>query len=176
MRYIIPLFVLFLASCKSQYYYVVRHAEKDVVNKDSLMFSPVNPPLSEAGKVRAFVLRDELKKKKIGSIFSTNYHRTIATAKPLSEALGNMPIQLYSPSKDSLPAFISKLKAIEDKNVLVVGHSNTVDDVVNMLTGQKHVPNDLLEVVYDNMFIIKRKKDKWEFTKRTFGYPSNPER
>lgn len=176
MRILIPLVVLFFVSCTPQYYFVVRHAEKDIVNKDSMMFSPANPPLSEAGKVRAFVLRDEMKKEHIGHIFSTNYHRTIATAKPLADALGGMPIQIYNPSKDSLDAFITKLKAIKQKDVLIVGHSNTVDDIVNRLVGEIEVPNDLLETVYDNLFIIRKRRNSWDFTKRTYGYPSNPER
>lgn len=175
MRYLIPLFALFIVSCSSQYYYVVRHAEKAVVTKDSAMFSAANPPLSDAGKVRAFVLRDELKNKHIGYIFSTDYARTLFTAKPLADAMGNLPIQLYSPSKDSLDYLVSRLKAIDKKNVLIVGHSNIVDDIVNRLTGEKNIPGDLNEKVYDNLYIIKKKKGKMEFSQRRYGYPSNPE-
>lgn len=174
MRFLIPALTLILSSCGSQYYYVVRHAEKAVVTKDSMMFSSANPPLSDAGQVRAFVLRDELKNKKIGHIFSTNYVRTVSTAKPLSEAIGQ-PVQLYSPAKDSLQPFINKLKSIEKASILVVGHSNTVDDIVNTLTGEKNVPGDLNESVYDNIYIIKRKGDKFIFSQKKYGYPSNPE-
>ncbi len=176
MRYLSMAFVLFLASCGSQRYYVVRHAEKAIVTKDSSGYTPSNPPLSEAGQVRAIVLREELKKAHIGSIFSTNYHRTIATAKPLSVELGDLPIQLYSPSKDSADAFIAKVKAIKKKSVLIVGHSNTVDDIVNKLTGQANIPGDLKDSEYDNLYIIRKRKDKMEFSQRKYGYPSNPEK
>lgn len=175
MKYLIYLLLIFLGSCSSQRYYVVRHAEKEVVTKDSAMFSATNPPLSNAGQVRAFVLRNELKKKHIGTIYSTNYHRTINTAKPLSEQIG-VPVMNYSPSRDSLDNFISKLKNINKKSVLIVGHSNTVDDIVNKLTGGKNVPGDLNDSVYDNLYIITRKKTKFEFSQKKFGYPSNPEK
>ena len=175
MRYLIYGLLIFFASCSTQRYYVVRHAEKEVVTKDSAMFSASNPPLSNAGQVRAFVLRDELKKKHIGTIYSTNFHRTMNTAKPLSMEI-EVPIQVYSPSKDSLDVFIARVKAINKKSVLVVGHSNTIDDIVNKLTGEKNVPGDLNESIYDNLYIITRKKGKFEFSQRKYGYPSNPEK
>lgn len=175
MRNLIYVLLIFLASCSSQRYYVIRHAEKEIVTKDSAMFSATNPPLSNAGQVRSFVLRDELKKKHIGTIYSTNFHRTMNTARPLSESIG-IPIFPYSPSRDSLDALITRLKAINKKSILIVGHSNTIDDIVNKMTGQKNVPGDLNESVYDNMYIITRKKDKFEFAEKKYGYPSNPEK
>jgi 2,3-bisphosphoglycerate-dependent phosphoglycerate mutase len=175
MRYLIFCLITGLASCGSQRYYVVRHAEKAIVTKDSSGFTPANPPLSEPGQVRAIVLREELKNEHIGYIFSTNYNRTIATAKPLSE-LKNIAIENYSPSKDSLDAFIARLRSINKKNVLVVGHSNTVDDIVNKLTGQTNIPGDLKDSDYDNLYIIRKRKRKMEFSQRKYGYPSNPER
>ena len=136
MRYLLLALVLGVVSCSTQRYYIVRHAEKAIVTKDSLGFSTANPPLSEPGQVRALVLREELIKNNIRNIFSTNYHRTVATARPLEVALKNIPIQYYSSSKDTLDAFITHLKSIRKGNVLVVGHSNTVDDIVNKLTGE----------------------------------------
>jgi broad specificity phosphatase PhoE len=145
------------------------------VNRDSAGFTPANPPLSEPGQVRAIVLREELKNARIGYIFSTNYHRTIATARPLAD-LENIPIETYSPSKDSLDAFIARIKAIRKKSVLVVGHSNTVDDIVNRLTGVTHIPGDLEDADYDNLYIIRKRKRKMDFSQKEYGYPSNPEK
>jgi len=176
MRYLLLILVAGAVSCSSQRYYVVRHAEKAIVTKDSLGYTPANPPLSEPGQVRAFVLRDELKNKNVRYIFASNYPRTINTAKPLSAARNNLEIQLYNPSKDSLNAFLDKLKSIKKGSVLVVGHSNTIDDLVNGLTGEKNVPGDLKDSEYDNMYIITRKKDKMIFSQKKYGYPSNPER
>lgn len=176
IRYLLPaMLVLVIVSCSPTRYFVVRHGEKAIITKDSSGFTPSNPPLSEPGQVRAIVLREELKNEHITHIFSTNFHRTVSTAKPLAE-LKDMSIELYSPSKDSLDAFIAKLKTIKKGTVLVVGHSNTVDDIVNALTGEKKVEGDLSEKTYDNMYIIRKRKNRMDFVQTKYGYPSNPEK
>ena len=172
MRSLLLIFVLSLGACSSNKYFIVRHAEKAVVSKDSANMMANNPPLSEPGKVRAFVLRDELKDDKIDYIFSTNTIRTSSTAQPFSEWSGK-PIQYYHPSKDSTLALIGKLKSLKG-NALVVGHSNTVDDIVNQLTGRTAIPGDLPDAEYDNLFIVTRKGKKRNFERRKYGYPSNP--
>lgn len=165
--------VLIVASSCSRTVYVVRHAEKEVAAGNASMMSN-DPQLSEAGKVRAIVLRDELKSKHIAHIFSTNTIRTVTTAKPLSEQTGIL-VQLYN-TTDSLDYFISKVKAMKKGNVLIVGHSNTVDDVVNKLCGEAKVAGDLADTEYDNLFIIKLKGKKAKYSRRKYGYPSNPEK
>ena len=76
IAFLVP--VLVLTSC-TRTYYIVRHAEKVVVNGNSSMMSN-DPPLTEAGKERAEALKELLKTKKIGYIFSTNTIRTRSTA------------------------------------------------------------------------------------------------
>ncbi|HSU27098.1 MAG TPA: histidine phosphatase family protein [Chitinophagaceae bacterium] len=174
MRYIFLAFAFGALSCSSNRYFIVRHGEKVVITKDSAGMMANNPPLSEPGKVRAFVLRDELKSEKISYIYSTNYLRTINTAQPLRDAVPGAVFKLYSPSKDSLDAFVAQLKAIKKGNVLIVGHSNTVDDIVNKLCERTEVNGDLKDSEYDNMFIVKRKGSKWIFSRKKYGYPSNP--
>lgn len=174
MRILIPVLLLFFCSCKSQYYYIVRHAEKAVITKDSLMYSTANPPLSEAGKVRALTLKEELKNKHIGNIFSTNYARTLATAEPLANEL-KLPIQIYSASKDSVAAFVKKVISIPSNNVLIVGHSNTIDDLINAFLKQNKFPADLSDKIYEKMYIIKKKGNRMIYNETIYGYPSNPE-
>ncbi len=175
MRYLLLLCVLGMMSCSSNRYFIVRHAEKTVLGKDSANMLANDPPLSEAGKVRAFTLRDELKNKKVRHIFSTKTLRSMSTAEPLKELKGNLTIELYSTSADSLDVFVNHLKSIERGNVLVIGHSNTVDDIVNKLCGEIKIAHDLRDGEYDNLFIVKRKGKKMIFERRKYGYPSNPE-
>jgi broad specificity phosphatase PhoE len=175
MKYLFYAFVLTITACSSNRYFVVRHAEKTILTKDSANMMMGNPPLSEAGKVRAFVLRDELKNQHIQYIFSTNTIRAIATAEPLNQSRGNTHIEFYSSSKDSLNGFIEKLKSIKKGNVLVVGHSNTVDDIVNKLCNSTKIPGDLKDSDYDNLYIIKKKGKRMIFSQRKYGYPSAPE-
>jgi broad specificity phosphatase PhoE len=160
-----------VASC-SHKYYIVRHAEKELVTDSANMMSN-DPSLSEAGKVRALALRDQLKNRHVKYIYSTNTKRTISTVTPLSQASG-VKIQLYN-TKDSLTEFIRQLQAVKKGNVLIVGHSNTVDDIVNQLCNAIRVPGDLSDSQYDNIFIVTCKGNKISFERSKYGYPSNPE-
>jgi len=156
---ILIIVTLILLSCKTTTYYIVRHAEKEAANT---MTSDV--PLSEAGKQRAEALKGILEKENIKYIFSTNYVRTKSTAQPLASAI-NIPIEIYDP-KDS--QFVSKLKSL-DGNVLIVGHSNTVDDLVNQLRGKKEINGDLPDSEYGDLFVITRARNKIRFEKKHFG-------
>jgi phosphohistidine phosphatase SixA len=147
---------------------VVRHAEKIAASDSAAKMMANDPPLSEAGKVRAIVLRDELKNKHVHHIYSTNTIRTMSTVQPLSQAI-KMPIDSYS-NVDSLVNIIKSIKG----SVLVVGHSNTVDDIVNKLCGQTKIANDLKDPEYDNLFVVKFRGKKKIFERRKYGYPSNP--
>src|SRR6185503_1946551 len=146
-------FFVILSSCSSVKYYIVRHAEKETPSAGTTMSTPNDPPLSSAGRVRAIELRETLKNKGIRYIFSTNTTRTISTAQPLNELEGDTQIEIYN-TKDSLDFFIDKLKSIQKGNSLIVGHSNTVDDIVNKLVGEIKVPKDLPDSEYDNLYIV----------------------
>ncbi len=155
MRILLFFFIsAFFLSC-SQTYYVVRHGEKAVQAPN--MTSDV--PLSETGKQRTEKLKDKLKGKRIGLIYSTNTIRTLSTAQPTSDYF-KLPIATYSSKPDS--AFISLLIS-KKKNTLVIGHSNTVDDIVNMLCGEKKIAGDLKDTEYDNLYVIKRKGKSFIF-------------
>jgi 2,3-bisphosphoglycerate-dependent phosphoglycerate mutase len=166
MRYLLLLILVSAASCGNTYF-IVRHAEKAVAGTG--MGSDV--PLSPEGEQRAIELRQLLKDKKVQYIFSTNFKRTISTAQPLNELRGNTRIEIYNPSKDSADAFIQRLRSIKKGNVLVVGHSNTIDDIANKLCGKTVVPGDLKDVDYDNLFVVKKKGNRYVFTGKKYGAP-----
>lgn len=127
--------------------YVVRHAEKASA-------PPADPPLSPAGMQRSADLKQTLQGEKIKVIYSTRTARTMQTAAPLASYL-NIQTMPYGPRPDS--SLVAKIKAGK-KNTLVVGHSNTVDDVVNLLCGSKVISKDLSESVYDNLYIVRIKR------------------
>lgn len=155
-------FILFISlAATSQTIYIVRHAEK--AQQGTGMSSDV--PLSEAGVQRAEELKNLLLKKKIACIFSTDRIRTRSTAKPLSDAIG-VPVELYA--SDTMSKFIERVKALK-KNLLIIGHSNTIDDLANTLCGEKKVQNDFAETDYDNLLIVKIKKKKIVFEHKTYG-------
>ncbi|MEO5647606.1 MAG: phosphoglycerate mutase family protein [Chitinophagaceae bacterium] len=144
MRSLIIVFVssLLLLSCKSTTIYLVRHAEKNAQPTD-------NPHLTDEGKTRAIILRDLLKDKDVRHIYSTNYHRTMETATPLSSSTG-VNIEIYK--NDTLGKFLNKIKALSG-NVLIVGHSNTAITMLDSLR-LTHTIKSIPDNDYDNLFII----------------------
>jgi phosphohistidine phosphatase SixA len=146
-----------LAAC-SHTYYVVRHAEKQLTPQQA------NPPLTDNGEAMAQHLKALLADKKIKRIFSTNTVRTTATAAPLAQAIG-VTTELYGPKPDS--AFIQQLKNIKH-NTLVVGHSNTVDDIVNGLGNAAYIPGDLDEKDYGGLYMVTVKGKRIFFKKLSF--------
>jgi phosphohistidine phosphatase SixA len=156
---LLPLVLLF-SSCSSTTYYVVRHAEK--ATQAPNMTSDV--PLSSGGEERARALKETLKAKRIQYAYSTNTIRTKSTVRPLAETLG-VNIETYDP-RDT--AFISYVRNRGKGNAIIVGHSNTVDDIVNSFLGRKEL-SDLPDSQYGDLFIITRKGKNYSYTKSHFG-------
>ena len=149
-----------LQACSSTSYFIVRHAEKEAQNAN--MTSDV--PLSAEGKERAEALESKLHSQKVKHIYSTNTLRTKSTAQPLSSLLG-VPIQTYDHRDTS---FVSRIKALPKGNVLIVGHSNTIDDLVNQFYPQAQL-KDLPDSQYGDLFIIKRKGNRYSLQVDHFG-------
>jgi broad specificity phosphatase PhoE len=130
--------------------FVVRHAERADAGSTASPMMATDPDLSEIGKARAESLAIALKDARITAILTTEYKRTQQTAAPLAKALG---VQATTVSARDMPALIEKIKTASG-NVLVVGHSNTVGDVISRLgitDAVKVGDND-----YDNLFVLVR--------------------
>lgn len=135
-------------SCTS-YYYIVRHAEKDTAPMD-------NPGLTDAGNARARILRDTLRHKNITRVFVSNTTRSLKTAEP-TIGLGNITVSEYN-AREPVQNLVGKIRALDrDPNVLIVGHTNTIPDLIFLLTGTTVAP--IPETVYDRFFVVKRKGD-----------------
>jgi len=129
--------------------FVVRHAERaDGGAANGMMGN--DPDLSEAGRARAESLAAVLKDAGITAIYTTKFRRTQQTAAPLAKALGLTPATISSRDTAGL---LEKIKAAAG-NVLVVGHSNTVPEVVKGLGVT--VPVTVGDAEYDNLFIVRR--------------------
>jgi hypothetical protein len=79
-----------------------------------------------------------------------------------------LEVQIYSPRTDSTKKLIESMRALNAGTVLITGHSNTVDDIVNGITGEGHIPGDLDESEYDNLFVLRKEGGKWIFERRKF--------
>ena len=121
--------------------FIVRHAEKSGTGGD-------NPDLSEAGRARAESLANMLKDAGISAIYVTDLKRTQQTAAPLAKLLHVDPVIV--PAKDSA-ALLAKLRS-STGNVLVVGHGNTIPDLIKGFGIA--TPISIEENDYDNLFVL----------------------
>ena len=151
---IVSVAVLLLAAARAataeQVIFVVRHAERADGGARSMMAN--DPPLSAAGEQRAARLASLLASAGIRHIFASEYRRTRQTADPLAKQLGVTAAVRPSRDQDSLVADVRRA----DGNVLIVGHSNTMPDLLRKLGVTDAVTIE--DSDYDNLFVVFRDK------------------
>jgi broad specificity phosphatase PhoE len=121
---------------------IVRHAEKSTDD-------PRDPSLSETGRARAQSLARLLANVPLSAAYATGLRRTQQTAQPAADANG-VKVTIYDAE---IPAttLAAQLRATHAHGtVLVVGHSNTVPDIVAALSGQPvdAMSDDQYDLVY----------------------------
>ncbi len=132
---------LAVAQNKTTTIYLIRHAEKADTSKDT--------NLSETGLMRASHWDDIFSAVHFDAIYSTIYNRTKQTAAPTALAQ-KLTVVAYDPKDFSL----EKIKKDHSgQTVLVVGHSNTIPDLVNKMIGQNVYPT-IDETVFGNLYIV----------------------
>ena len=137
--------LLLLAGCATTptTIYLVRHAEK-------AKSEGRDPDLTKVGEQRAKDLSLLLRSTPLTAIYTTRWVRTKKTAAPTAAMTGIAPQVI-----DSTPELLKRLKADHDKprHVLVVGHSNTVPDILSGLGVDRVV--SLASADYDNVFVVR---------------------
>lgn len=120
---------------------VVRHAEKASTGGN-------DPELSVAGQKRAEALARILKDSQITAVFVTEFKRTQQTAAPTAGAAHLTPTVL---SSGDIPGLVAKLRTLNG-NALVVGHGNTIPDLMKALgiTTPVTIPED----DYTEIFLV----------------------
>lgn len=130
--------------------FLVRHAERADSAPAASPTMGADPDLSEAGRARAESLATLLKDARVTAIFATEFKRTQQTAAPLAKALG-LTVKVI-PSK-STADLVKQVEATKG-NVLVVGHSDSVPDVIKALGIS--TPVTIGDDDFDNLFIVNR--------------------
>jgi broad specificity phosphatase PhoE len=121
--------------------FIVRHAEKVDQSRD--------PLLSARGKARADALARHLESAGVRAIYVTEYKRTGLTAAPLATALRLTPIVV---SAADPAALVEKIRKDNPEDVvLVVGHSNTLPDILRRLGHAD--PVEIGDDEYDSLFV-----------------------
>lgn len=116
------------AAERRQTVHVMRHLDTPAGARD--------PDLNEQGQRRAEALSRWFRGKRLRAIYVTDYRRTRQTVAPLAARLKLTP-KPYDPRYT--PALIERVRS-EKGPVLVVGHSNTVPDIVEGLGGTRPAP------------------------------------
>lgn len=149
MKKILIAFTLLLSLASTsawsfQTVFVVRHAEKVDESKD--------PALSSQGQKRAQDLARLLRDADIKHIFVTEYQRTQMTAAPLAASLQLTPKQYAAKESSALAPLVQQ----ENSNVLIVGHSNTLIDILKSFGIQNAKP--VADDEFDRLVIVHLNK------------------
>ena len=108
--------------------YVMRHLHTPAGVTD--------PDLTKDGHRAALQLVNWFKRDRPAVIYVSSTKRAQQTAAPLARSLG-ITMKIYDPA--DTPALVSAVSR-ETRTVLVVGHSNTVPDIIERLGGQRPAP------------------------------------
>jgi broad specificity phosphatase PhoE len=127
-----------LAAAEPSAIYLVRHAEKAALGKD--------PELTPQGQTRARNIAAILHRAGVTAIFSTPTARTQQTAAPLAQRTG-LAVQLYDPLAPL--ALVEKVRSLTGA-VVVIGHSNTLPELVRLLGGAPGT--DIADDEFDRLY------------------------
>ena len=122
----------------------IRHGERNAP-------TPTNPDphLNTAGKARAKSLIHVFGQAGIKAIYRSYFARSKETAQPLANHLGLSAIEM----DEALQIKNDILANHTGQTVLVIGHSDTVPDIINRLGGANlPIINDR---EFDNLFVVK---------------------
>jgi len=131
---------------------LIRHAEKDTSDTADSM----DPPLSAAGEARAQLLLKSIGKYHPGAIFSTDYKRTRSTVEPLAKRR-RLTVQTYDATKPQ--DLVSQIMSSKIKRVVIVGHSNTIPPLANLIIG-KDLFKNLQDPEYSVIWVIRLRDGK----------------
>jgi broad specificity phosphatase PhoE len=127
---------------------VIRHAEKD------LSASATDPPLDPAGEARAALLARMFGDAKdlghLDAIYVSPTLRSRQTAAPLAARLG-----IAETVAGEGPRALARraLNEHQGGRVLIVGHTDTVPEIVAVLSGNSHIP-EIGAQEYGTMYIV----------------------
>jgi broad specificity phosphatase PhoE len=176
---VLPLLLIFMAipALALDDIYLVRHAEKAdfwPANRELDAFQPLSP----AGLARAEALAARLKTAGIAAVYTSRTTRTVETGAPLAHA-AHLPVTAddASTKPDQMAGFLAGVRETHaaDRAVLIVGHSNTLPELLIHLgarpdcfqkLGISGKPGSLLIEGYEGVWKVDLKKQGCEAISR----------
>ncbi len=142
---------------------LVRHAERN----DAFLGS--DPPLTRDGEARAAELVHVLAASHIASVYVTEFARTRMTGEPVAKLIGDSVRVLRGSD------FAAQARRILTENhgrtALVVGHSNTIPQLITALTGRPAT----FDGGFDPLYVVTIQSGGTTMTRLNYGAPSPPE-
>ena len=142
--------------------FVVRHAEKaDPSDPDT--------PLSTAGEERAQALAAKLHGEGVKAVYATEFKRTQQTAAPMAHEAG---VDVFVISNAERANLLERARAVPmGSAMLIVGHSNTVPEIVRELSGE--TVDAINEDEFDNLYEVVFEADgRKRLVRSKYGEPS----
>lgn len=130
---------VFASAAEPTIVFVTRHGEKGAEGKD--------PDLTPQGQARARTVATLLRKAGVRQVFSTDTRRTRQTAQPTATQAA-VEVQPYNPAKPA--EVVAKIRSLGG-TTLLVGHSNTVPDLVKLLGG---TASDIADDEFDRLYQV----------------------
>lgn len=137
---------------------LVRHAEKAGPSGDV--------PLSDAGIARGQELARVLADANVRAIYVTQFVRTQQTAVAIAKATGLTPV-VVTVNADYAKAIAAQVAEHAGETLLVVGHTNTIPDVMRQL-GIADAPS-IAETEFDDLFIVTLTDGAAKLTRLRYG-------
>lgn len=142
---------------------LVRHAEKAA--------EPANdPPLTAAGEARAKMLLEAVRDAGVSAIITTELLRTRATAQPTAAALGITPEVVSARGAAHAQDVAAAVKKHAGATVLVVGHSNTIPNIIAALGAKQ--PGAICDPEYDGFYVVTLRGTAAAVVRSRYGEPS----
>lgn len=146
--FLMALLAWLLITARSTTIIVVRHAE-------TAQNGTADPPLSPQGRARADLLArmfgDSQLKEHVDVLYTSPDLRSRATAQPLADRLGLTP--LITRQDDPRALARRMLHDHRGERILVVGHSDTLRELVAALSGVKDIA-PILPTQYGTMYLV----------------------
>lgn len=144
--------------------YIVRHAEKQAVAEDAPEAERKDPPLSQAGQLRALGLTEDVPVREIEAVYVTDTKRSRDTASAVLALNGVTPI-VYPPR--DVEGLVTRLRRRRGQSVLVVGHSNTIPPLIAQLGIAE--PVEIGEDQYGDLWVVTLTDEVATLEHRSFG-------
>lgn len=131
------------------HFFCVRHAEKA---KDD----PKDPILTAEGMARAERLGRIMAEAGLDSVYATPYRRNQLTAEPVQRRGKTAPIVTYKPEDQEI-WLLELLKTSKGKKLMIVGHQNTIPQLLNQLKGDGFTYENIPDPEFGLLYLVATK-------------------